>query len=113
MIPLDLRRSIQEPAWPGLQIYTRFASLDRYRDLLDEYVPLMHDQALVRWHAEATRKAPPSNQAEWQEVVSDLEVRLKHDISSNFLSAYLIPLSAALESSLAALCGYVQRRESL
>ena len=113
MIPLDLRRSLQEAAWPGLHIYTRFAGLQRYLELLDEYVPLMQNQALIRWQAEAARQAPPSNHAEWQELVSDLEVRLRHDISNNFLSAYLIPLSAALESSLDDLCEYVQVREAL
>lgn len=113
MISLDLHRSIQDRCWPGIHIYTRFASLQRYRDLLEEYVPLMHDQALLRWRAEVARNPPPSNVAEQEELFADLEVRLKHDISNNFYSAYLIPLYAALESSLADLCDYVQRRESI
>jgi hypothetical protein len=111
MIKLDLHRALAEPAWPGMRIFSRFADSAGFLALLVEYVPLMQDQALVRWRASFAREGPPENVAELQEKLDDLTVKLGHEIAANFYGAFTFSISAALESSLTDLCGYVKARE--
>jgi hypothetical protein len=111
MIKHDIHRYIAEPDWPGSRIYTRFVGAANFLALLDEYVPLMQDQALIRWKASLASRGAPENEAEVKEELDELNVRLNHDIAANFYGTFTLTVYSALESSLTDICIYVRLRE--
>ena len=111
MINFDLDRVMDDPGWPGLQILTRFSGVRSYLSLLEEYVPLMQDQALLRWKAANLKSGLIEDAAEFQEQLDYLGVTLEQDIAGNFYGAFAISVAAALEGSLSDLCEYIHKRE--
>ena len=112
MIELDLDRLFGDDDDPTLGISIRLSAVERYLDLLTEFVPHIQDQTLTRWKANIQRKSSELTMEDIVDEIEDVKSVIEHLIPSNFYGSFVISLYAAVESSVTEIAGYVQKKES-
>jgi len=110
MFAIDLALHNADPADPTWAIMERLNGLRAYHDLLDEYVPLMQRQTILRATATA-RRLSESEKWEADHAVKTAQWVADEVIPVHFLNAHLLAVTAALEQSLAEIADFIQKRE--
>lgn len=106
-----VHRIFDDPNFPSLEIAVRFLSLQRYHNLLLEFVPHMQDQTLVRFKAEIECRAAILSPEDIADEVEHTKSVIENLIPLNFYGAFVLALFAALEQSLSEIAKYVKDKE--
>src|SRR5712691_11416966 len=112
MIDLDVDRMFDDEDYPGLGVSIRFNAVERYLNLLLEFVPHIQDQTLLRFTAAMERKASKLSAEEFIDEIEDVKLEIGKHIPTNFYGSFIIVLYAALESAISDVAIYVQKKES-
>ena len=112
MIDAYIERLFDDPKFPSLEIAIRFNSLQRYLDLLLEFVPHMQEQTLVRFKADIQRKAGLLSAEDLADEIEHTKSLIEGLIPLNFYGAFVLALFAALERSITDLANYVKEKEA-
>ncbi len=112
MINLDVRRLLDDHAYPSLQISVEFRSVERYLELLSEFVPHIQDQTLVRFMAEIERESSTLLGEEVLDKIEGVKSVIENLIPTRFYGSFVIVLYSAIESALTKIAAYVQQKEA-
>src|SRR3972149_11509353 len=112
MIDTFVERIFDDQKFPSLEIAIRFNSLQRYLDLLLEFVPHMQEQTLVRFKADIERKAGVLTMEDLTDELEHTKSLIENLIPLNFYGAFVLALFAALERSINDLAHYVKDKEA-
>ena len=112
MIDTFVEQIIDDPKFPSLEIAIRFNSLQRYLELLLEFVPHMQEQTLVRFKADIERKAGVLTMEDFTDELEHTKSLIEDLIPLNFYGAFVLALFAALERSINDLANYVKDKEA-
>lgn len=112
MIDLDIDRLIDDEDYPALEISVRFGAVERYLNLLLEFVPHTQDQTLVRFKAEMERKASKLSAEDFIDELEHVKSEIENLIPTSFYGSFIVVLYGALESAISDVADYVQKKES-
>lgn len=112
MIDLDIDSLIDDEDYPALGVSVRFNAVERYLNLLLDFVPHIQDQMLLRFKAEIERKASKLSPEEFIDELRHIKSEIENLIPTNFYGSFIIVLYAALESAISDVAAYVQKKES-
>jgi hypothetical protein len=112
MIEFDVDRTIADDADPGLSVAARFGTLEQYLGVLEEFVPLIQNQISVRTQARLKRMKDTINSADLHDELSESKWIIRSVVPNNFYGSFVVPLCAAIETSLSDILVYVLARSA-
>lgn len=111
MIEIDVERNMNDPDEPSLPAAGRVQSVDEYLEVLDEFMPLIQKQLLIRARARADSERQKRGEIDSDSQESTRWIARQLVPSSTYGGAVLAACSA-LETSMAHVLRYLARKDS-
>jgi hypothetical protein len=111
MFDFDLDRIFAEPDYPWLRISGTLSAVEEYLKLLDQYVPHISDQTLVRFLAEFKKKVAYTHPEDLETDLHRVKSLTEDLVPLFFHGAFVIALWAAFECAIIELADYARKKE--
>lgn len=111
MIDFDVSRALEDDDYPWLEITRSISAVDQYLKLLNDFLPHITDQTMLRFMAEFEKKLSCSHPEDLAIDLEGLRELTEETVPLFFYGSFIIALWAAFESSLNDIAAYVQKKE--